>query len=74
MWIAIFIFVLTYLALAIGRVPGLRLDRTGAAIVGASLMIASNVLTLREAYAAIDYETIALLFGMMIVVANLRFS
>lgn len=74
MWIAILIFVLTYLALAIGRVPGLRLDRTGAAIVGASLMIASNVLTLREAYAAINYETIALLFGMMIVVANLRFS
>ena len=74
MWIAILIFALTYLALAIGRVPGLRLDRTGAAIVGASLMIASNALTLRDAYAAIDYETIALLFGMMIVVANLRFS
>jgi Na+/H+ antiporter NhaD/arsenite permease-like protein len=73
-WIAICIFVLTYLALAIGRVPGLRLDRTGAAIVGASLMVASNTLTLRDAYAAIDYETIALLFGMMIVVANLRFS
>ncbi|MGA7241296.1 MAG: anion transporter [Bryobacteraceae bacterium] len=74
MWIALGIFVLTYLALAAGRVPGLRLDRTGAAIVGATLMIAANVLTLRQAYAAIDYETIALLFGMMIVVANLRLS
>jgi Na+/H+ antiporter NhaD/arsenite permease-like protein len=37
-------------------------------------MIAANALTLRQAYAAIDYETIALLFGMMIVVANLRLS
>ena len=74
MWIALCIFALTYLALAIGRVPGLRVDRTGAAIIGASLMIASNALTLRQAYAAIDYETIALLFGMMIVVANLRLS
>ncbi len=74
MWIAYFIFALTYLALAIGRVPGLRVDRTGAAIIGASLMVACGVLTLREAYAAIDYETIALLFGMMIVVANLRLS
>ena len=74
MWIALCIFALTYLALAIGRVPGLRVDRTGAAIIGASLMIASNALTLRQAYAAIDYETIALLFGMMIVVANLHFS
>jgi Na+/H+ antiporter NhaD/arsenite permease-like protein len=74
MWIALTIFALTYLALAIGRVPGLRVDRTGAAIIGASLMIATNALALREAYVAIDYETIALLFGMMIVVANLRLS
>src|SRR4051794_41853953 len=37
-------------------------------------MIATNVLTLPEAYAAVNYETIMLLFGMMIVVANLRLS
>src|ERR1041384_8600533 len=71
---AILIFLGTYLVLAIGRRPGFRVDRTGAAIIGASLMIASNVLTLPEAYAAINYETIMLLFGMMIVVANLRLS
>src|SRR6476646_5288263 len=71
---AILIFAGTYLVLAIGRLPGFRVDRTGAAIIGASLMIATNVLTLPEAYAAINYETIILLFGMMIVVANLRLS
>src|SRR6476659_10474928 len=60
--------------MAIGRLHGFRVDRTGAAIVGASLMIACNVLTAAEAYAAINYETIMLLFGMMIVVANLRLS
>ena len=60
--------------LAIGRLPGFRVDRTGAAIIGASLMIAFNVLTVDEAYAAINYDTIMLLFGMMIVVANLRLS
>ena len=49
-------------------------DRTGAAIIGASLMLATNVLTVEEAYAAINYDTIMLLFGMMIVVANLRIS
>jgi Na+/H+ antiporter NhaD/arsenite permease-like protein len=53
-WIALCIFALTYLALAAGRVPGLRLDRTGAAIVGATLMIASNALTLRQAYGSIS--------------------
>jgi Na+/H+ antiporter NhaD/arsenite permease-like protein len=70
----VLIFAGTYLVLAIGRLPGLRLDRTGAAIVGASLMLAFNVLSVEEAYAAINYDTIILLFGMMIVVANLRLS
>jgi Na+/H+ antiporter NhaD/arsenite permease-like protein len=71
---AYLIFAGTYLVVAIGRLPGFRVDRTGAAIIGASLMIAANVLTVSEAYAAINYETIMLLFGMMIVVANLRLS
>jgi Na+/H+ antiporter NhaD/arsenite permease-like protein len=68
------IFLVTYLVLAIGRLPGFRVDRTGAAIIGASLMVAFNVLTMEEAYSAIDHNTIILLFGMMIVVANLRLS
>lgn len=68
------IFAATYVVLAIGRLPGWRIDRTGAAIIGASLMLAANVLSVEEAYAAINYDTIMLLFGMMIVVANLRLS
>ncbi len=71
---AILVFALTYLVLAIGRLPGFRVDRTGAAIIGAGLMLGFNVLSMEEAYAAIDYDTILLLFGMMIVVANLRLS
>jgi Na+/H+ antiporter NhaD/arsenite permease-like protein len=74
MLIPLLTFLGTYLVLAIGRLPGFRVDRTGAAIIGASLMIASGVLTLEEAFQSIDYETIILLFGMMIVVANLRLS
>ncbi len=71
---AVLIFAATYLVMALGRLPGFRVDRTGAAIIGAALMIAANVLTVPEAYAAINYDTIMLLFGMMIVVANLRLS
>src|SRR5215471_9605870 len=71
---ALLIFAATYLVIAIGRLPGFRVDRTGAAIIGAALMVATNVLTLEEAWAAINYDTILLLFGMMIVVANLRLS
>ena len=71
---AILIFAATYLVLAIGRMPGLRVDRTGAAIIGATLMVALNVLTVDDAVKAINTDTILLLFGMMIVVANLRVS
>jgi Na+/H+ antiporter NhaD/arsenite permease-like protein len=71
---ALLIFAASYLALAIGKVPGLSIDRAGVALVGACLMVASGVMTLDEAYQSIDLGTITLLLGMMIIVANLRIS
>ena len=68
------IFAASYLALAIGKVPGLSIDRAGIALVGACLMVASGALPLEDAYRAVDLDTITLLLGMMIVVANLRLS
>lgn len=72
--LAIAIFLATYVAIAIGRMPGLRVDRAGAALIGAALMVGCGVLSLEDAYRAIDMDTITLLLGMMIVVANLRLS
>jgi Na+/H+ antiporter NhaD/arsenite permease-like protein len=72
--VAVVIFLATYLVIAAGRLPGFRIDRAGAALIGASLMVASGVMTMAEAYRAIDLDTIALLLGMMIVIANLRLS
>jgi Na+/H+ antiporter NhaD/arsenite permease-like protein len=71
---ALVIFVASYLALAIGKIPGLSVDRAGVALAGAGLMVASGVLSLDDAYKAIDLNTITLLLGMMIVVASLRLS
>ena len=71
---ALVIFVASYLALAIGKIPGLNVDRAGVALVGAGLMVASGVLSLEDAYKAIDLDTITLLLGVMIVVASLRLS
>ena len=68
------IFALTYLALAFGRIPGLRSDRAGIALIGAAAMLAVGVLDLHEAARAVDYETIVLLFGMMVVVAYLKLA
>ena len=50
--------------------PWLKLN----AVVGASAMVACGALTMEEAWAAIHADTILLLFGMMIVVANLRLA
>src|SRR5271156_2961421 len=59
------------IALAVGRIPGLNIDRAGIALVG---MVASGALPLEPACRAIDLDTITLLLGVMIVVANLRLS
>lgn len=72
--VAAAIFIGCYLALAIGRIPGLSIDRAGIALVGAGLMVGSGALSLDDAYKAVDLDTIVLLLGMMIVVANLRLS
>jgi Na+/H+ antiporter NhaD/arsenite permease-like protein len=71
---AILIFVSTYAVIAIGKLPGFHLDRAGAALLGGSLMAATGLLSLDDAYRAIDIDTLALLLGMMIVVANVRLS
>lgn len=68
------IFVLTYAGVALGRIPGLRLDRAGIALTGAAVTMAGGVLNPREAYQAINLDTLALLLGMMIVVAHLKLS
>jgi len=71
---ALTIFILTYAVIAIGKFPWLRLDRTGAAFVGAVAMVICGAVSENAARHAIDYQTLALLLGMMIVVANLRLS
>jgi Na+/H+ antiporter NhaD/arsenite permease-like protein len=72
--VAVAIFAATYLVIAIGKLPGFHLDRAGAALLGASLMVGTGVLSLEQARQAVDFDTIVLLLGMMIVVANLRLS
>jgi Na+/H+ antiporter NhaD/arsenite permease-like protein len=68
------VFLLTYAGIALGRIPGFRLDRAGIALTGAALMMAIGAITPEEAYRAVNLDTLALLLGMMIVVAHLRLS
>ncbi len=75
-WLTWAIFGLTYCGLALGKIPGLRIDRAGIAFVGATLVLVTGVLSLADATstASIDFKTLFLLLGMMIVVGSLRLS
>ncbi len=68
---ALVIFALTYLAIAVGWLPFLRLDRPAAALCGAVAMVAAGVLGVDQALAAIDLHVIVLLFGVMVIAAYL---
>jgi Na+/H+ antiporter NhaD/arsenite permease-like protein len=66
------VFVLVYLGMLLGRLPALRMDRTGIALLGALALVATGSVSVRDAQDSIDVPTIALLFGMMVVSAQLR--
>ena len=69
---ALIIFVLTYVGIIFTRLPGINVDRPSAAFFGAVAMIVFGILDLGEAVRAIDYNTIALLLGMMIISSTLQ--
>jgi Na+/H+ antiporter NhaD/arsenite permease-like protein len=66
------IFLGSYLVFAIGKFPGLKIDRPGAAIIGAVAMFAFRVVQPSDALRFIDFPTLVLLFSMMLIVGNLR--
>ena len=68
------IFALTYLGLAAGRVPGLKLDRTGIAMLGAIAIMIFSGEPPTEVVGYIHWPTILLLFGFFVLSAQLRLS
>src|SRR3979411_2533915 len=68
------IFLASYVVFALGKFPGLKIDRTGAAIIGATAMVVFRVVPGSEAIRAVDFSTIVLLFAMMLVVGGLKLA
>jgi Na+/H+ antiporter NhaD/arsenite permease-like protein len=66
------IFLTSYVVFAIGKFPGFKIDRTGAAIIGAVGMVAFRIVRPGKALYFIDFGTIVLLFSMMLIVGNLH--
>jgi Na+/H+ antiporter NhaD/arsenite permease-like protein len=72
---SLIIFVATYVLISVHRIRFFNLDRPSAALLGAVLTVAAGVLPFDEALrAAISWETILLLLGMMVVVAYLKLA
>lgn len=70
MTLAVIVFLLVYIAMGFGKLPGFKVDRTGAAVIGALAMMAIDSITPPHAWNAIDYRTIGMLFGLMVVSAS----
>jgi Na+/H+ antiporter NhaD/arsenite permease-like protein len=70
--LTLLIFLLAYMGVALGRIPGLGLDRTGIALLGAIAMIVAGTMTFPQAVNAVDLPTIVLLYALMVVSAQLR--
>ena len=66
------VFVIVYAGMILGEIPGLALDRSGIALLGAIVILASGRLTVDEAVLAADAHTLALLFGLMVISAQFR--
>ncbi|GMW02786.1 MAG: membrane protein [Candidatus Hydrogenedentota bacterium] len=70
--VTLIVFALVYLGMIAGKYPGLALDRTGVALLGAIVLMAAGVVAPEHALAVMDVPTMGLLFGLMIVSAQFR--
>jgi Na+/H+ antiporter NhaD/arsenite permease-like protein len=68
--IIVLVFFLTYVGMAAGRLPWLQVDRTGIALLGVILLLATEAMTLDDVGANIDMPTLVLLFSLMIISAQ----
>ena len=68
------IFALTYLGIAMGHIPGLKLNRVGIALLGAIAMMVVGGVSTETAVSYVNWPTIALLFGFFVIAAQLRLS
>jgi Na+/H+ antiporter NhaD/arsenite permease-like protein len=71
---AYIIFAVSYFVFALGKLPGMKIDRPGMAIIGAVLMVAFGIVRADQALRFVDFPTLVLLFSMMLVVGCLHLA
>jgi Na+/H+ antiporter NhaD/arsenite permease-like protein len=73
-FLAMSIFAFTYLLISGRRLKILPLNRPASALLGTVLMVATGVMTPEQAYRAVDYDTLVLLLGMMLISSYLSLA
>lgn len=68
------VFVGSYIVFALGKFPGMKIDRHGAAIIGAVLIFITGAVHVDNSLRLIHFGTVVLLFSMMLVVACLHLA
>jgi Na+/H+ antiporter NhaD/arsenite permease-like protein len=74
MSLVVSVFLLTYLGMALGRVPGFSVERTGIALIAAVSLAAFGPEGPETLGRHVDWPTLLLLFGLMIVSAQFAFA
>lgn len=72
--LALIIFLLVYLGMILGSWPGLALDRTGIALLGAIIFIGIQGISIPQAISYVDLPAIAILVSFMILSAQFYYS
>src|SRR5258708_6534477 len=73
-YLASILFALTYLGMALGRIPGLRIDRSGIAMIVAVVLVAAGAVPTDGIASAIHFPTLLLLGGLMVLSARVGAS
>lgn len=72
MSITLIVFLVVYLGMILGGLPGLKMDRASVALGGAVVLLAFGELDEASAIATIDFGTLGMLFGLMLVSVQLQ--
>ena len=73
-WITLIIAGITYFGIAIGRWPKIKSNRATVALMGVGLLIAAGQIHFADLSGYLDFDTLILLFSMMIINANLKLA
>jgi Na+/H+ antiporter NhaD/arsenite permease-like protein len=72
--VTLIVFLVVYLGMILGRLPGLKVDRASVALGGAVALLAAGELDQAAALASIDFGTLGMLFGLMLISVQLQIA